>query len=1246
VVPLVVPAQVHAGLAGLARSQGVTLFMVVQAATAVLLSKLGGGEDIPAGTAVAGRTDTALDDLIGFFVNTLVLRTDVSGDPSFAVLLGRVREFWLGALEHQDVPFERLVEELAPDRSLARHPLFQVMITVQNNAPAASGQLAGLRVTGIPAGTGMARYDLEVLLAEARGDDGAAAGLRGMVRAAADLFDPATAQLIAGWLGRVLAAVAAGPDARLHELRMLGDDERAQVVVGWNDTAVPVPDVTLVGLLAGRVAGCPDAVAVVCGGVALSYAGLWERAGRVAGWLAGAGAGPERVVAVAVDRSAELVVMLAGVLRAGAAYLPLDPAYPAGRVGFMLADARPAAVLTSAAVLASGVLAGLAGGVPVLVTDDPQAGAVLAGAAAGDVGEAGRAAGLVPGQLAYVIYTSGSTGRPKGVGVTHRSVAALLGGTGERFGFGPGDVWSWFHSVAFDFSVWEIWGALVYGGRLVVASFEVSRSPGEFAGLLAREQVTVLCQTPSAFYQLVQAGAGPGGAGVRAPLRRVVLGGEALDAGRLRGWQAGHRGGGPVLVNMYGITETTVHVTYRAVDAGGTVPSGGSLIGQPIANTRCYVLDAFLQPVPAGVAGELYVAGAGLARGYLGRAGLTAGRFVACPFAAGGGRMYRTGDLARWTAGGELVYLGRADDQVQVRGFRVEPGEVEAVLTGCPGVARVVVAARQDVPGGTRLVAYLVLSPGGDRGAGDLAVAVREYAAARLPGYMVPAAVVVLAELPLTGSGKVDRGALPAPDYAAGAGTGRGPASVREELLCGVFAQVLGVDRVGPQDSFFELGGHSLLAVRLAGQVRAVLGAELAVRTVFDAPTPERLAVRLEQASPARAALVPQTRSERVPVSFAQQRLWFIAQLEGPSALYNMPLALRLDGALDAGALEAALGDVIGRHEALRTVFWAADGQPYQRVLDMAEAGWRLPVTAVAGEDLRAVVAEIAAEPFDLGADIPVRARLLAAGAGVHVLVLVIHHIATDGWSNGILSRDVSVAYAARLAGRAPGWAPLPVQYADYAMWQRELLGDPEDPGSVLSEQVAWWREVLAGAPAELALPADRPRPAEPVHRGHAVPLVVPAGVHAGLAGLARSQGVTLFMVVQAATAVLLSRLGGGEDIPAGTAVAGRTDTAVDDLVGFFVNTLVLRTDVSGDPSFGELLGRVREFWLGALEHQDVPFERLVEELAPDRSLARHPLFQVLVIVQNNAPATGQLAGLKACQLPTGTGMSRFDLEV
>ena len=1217
-----VPAGVHGQLAGLARAHGVTMFMVIQAALAVLLSRLGAGEDIPVGVAIAGRTDEALQDLVGFFINTLVVRADLSGDPTFAQLLGRVREAGLGAFDHQDVPFERLVEVLAPARSVARHPLFQVMLVVQNNATAAS-VLPGLRAASLPSGTAAARFDLEVSLGEVFAADGAQAGLRGEVIVAADLFDPGTAGRLAQRLVRVLAAVAADPQARLRAVGVLGEAERGQVLEEWNDTAAAVPSATLPELFAARAAVCPDAVAVVDGVVHVSYRELDERSGRLAHHLRAAGAEPERVVAVVMGWSAGLVTALLGVVRSGAAFLPVDPGYPAERVSFMLADAGPAAAVADA------ITAGLAGAVPVVtVAGLSEAGMVN--------GLAGQEA-LLPGHRAYVIYTSGSTGVPKGVAGTHGAVLNRLAWMWREFPFGRGEVCAGTAAPGFVDVVWQVFGPLLAGVRVAVAGEEDVRDPARLARLVAAQGVTRVGVVPS----LLRAVLAAGDAGRWSRVAWWAVSGEELPAPLAERFGAALPWAG--LVNLYGSTEVMADATASVCPPGRTGPVP---IGRPVANTQVFVLDGFLQPVPPGVAGELYVAGAGLARGYLGRAGLTGQQFIACPFGAGGQRMYRTGDLARWTGDGELVFCGRADGQVKIRGFRVEPGEVEAVLGAHPHVAQAVVAVREDVPGDKRLAAYLVHSGGEGRDDEALAAVVREYAAARLPGYMLPATMTVLAQVPLTPNGKVDRAALPAPGYAGVAG-GRGPVTVAEEILCQVFAEILGLPSVGAEDDFFALGGHSLLATRLVSRIRVVLGAEVAVGVVFEAPTVAGLAARLAGAAPARAALAARARPERVPLSFAQQRLWFLAQLEGPSATYNIPVVRRLAGELDAAALGAALGDVIGRHEVLRTIFPAdGDGQPFQQVLPVAEAGWELPVAEVAEEDLAGAVAELAGYRFDLAAEIPVRARLLAAGPGVLVLVVVIHHIATDGWSMGPLARDISVAYEARRAGRAPGWAPLPVQYADYALWQREWLGEEDDPGSVLAGQVAYWREALAGIPEELALPADRPRPAVPSHRGHAAAVEVPAGVHGQLAAVARAHGVTLFMVVQAALAVLLSRLGAGEDIPVGVPVAGRTDEALEDLVGFFVNNLVVRTDLSGDPSFAQLLGRVREAGLGAFDHQDVPFERLVEVLAPARSMARHPLFQVNLAVQNNAPAAMELSGLRAAPLPAGITASRFDLEV
>ncbi|MGW3292139.1 amino acid adenylation domain-containing protein, partial [Streptomyces sp. NPDC001002] len=783
-----------------------------------------------------------------------------------------------------------------------------------------------------------------------------------------------------------------------------------------------------------------------------------------------------------------------------------------------------------------------------------------------------------------------------------------------------------FASFGFDASVLDVAVTLTSGAELVVATDEQRADAGLLAQLVRSRGVRSASVVPSLLAALEP--------GDFVGLSTVLVGAEPITAGQVEVWSAGRR-----LVNTYGPTEATVMVTTGAVEAGGTeVPMGSAN-----ADTRLYVLDDALRPVPVGVAGELYIAGVQLARGYVGRPGLTGERFVACPFEPGR-RMYRTGDRVRWTADGQLVFAGRVDEQVKIRGFRIEPGEVQAVLGAHPDLSQAAVVVREDTPGDKRLVAYVVPAEGID----GLAESVQAYAADRLPAYMVPSAVVELAVLPLTANGKLDRAALPAPDLTHV--SGRAPVTVQEELLCQAFAEVLGVPSVGMDDDFFALGGHSLLATRLVSRVRAVLGVELPIRVLFDAPTPAGSAAWLGQAAPGRSALVARSRPERVPLSFAQQRLWFLGQLEGPSATYNIPLAVRLAGVLDRDALESALRDVIGRHEVLRTVFPAVDGRAAQQVLGIDEFDFELSYSEVTASDLDAEVVRAAGRAFDLASEIPVRAWLFGVGPEEHVLVLVVHHIAADGWSMGPLARDLSTAYEARCAGRAPEWMPLPVQYADYALWQRELLGEESDPDSVLAQQAKYWRGALAGAPEELTLPMDRSRPATASHRGHVAALEIPAEVHERLLAVARERGVTLFMAVQAALAVLLSKLGAGDDIPIGSTIAGRTDEAVDDLVGFFVNTLVLRTDLSGDPTLAEILDRVRETGLEAYAHQDVPFERLVEELAPARSLARHPLFQVMLTVHNTAqtgsgPAL-ELPGLHVSSLASGVGAAKFDLDV
>ncbi|WP_433325335.1 non-ribosomal peptide synthase/polyketide synthase [Spirillospora sp. CA-294931] len=1197
-VPLELPADLHARLREVARAEGVTVFMVVQSALAVTLSRLGAGHDVPIGSTIAGRLDEALDDLVGFFVNMLVIRTDLSGDPTFADLLAQVRETGLGAFEHQDVPFERLVEELAPDRVLGRHPLFQVMLTLLNTG-SPDLALPGVEVSALPVGEQASKFDLEIVVSEVFDAEGAPAGLRGSLIVSADVFEAASAERFAGAWSRVLSGLVADPAVRVGAVEALDPAGRERLLVEWNDTGTEVAVASIPELFEAQVARAPDTVAVVADGVEVTYARLDERAGRLAGRLAGAGS----VVAVGLERGADLMVAMLGVLKAGSAYLLLDAEHPPERIAFMLRDAGVRSVVTDS---------GWAGTLP----DE-----VIRVAVDGPGTAAGRA--VVPvASAAYVIYTSGSTGVPKGVLVSHAGVSSMVEGHVRHLGVGPGSRVGQFASAAFDTFGWEWMSALLSGATLVVIPRE-RRLGAALPALLAEERVSHVTLPPAVLATLDETSID----------RDVVLvvAGEASSAEVLGRWAPGRR-----MFNSYGPAETTVDATLWRCD-----PDAGEVaIGRPVANTRVFVLDEGLRPVPEGVVGELYVAGSGLARGYVGRAGLTGERFVACPFGGAGERMYRTGDLARWTPDGQLVFAGRADEQVKIRGQRIEPGEIESVLAGHPEVAHAAVVVREDASGDRRLVAYVVAA--GTTG-------LREFAAERLPQYMVPSAFVAMDALPITVNGKLDRAALPAPDYGTGARTGRAPATAAEETLCRAFAEVLGLEAVGVDDDFFESGGHSLLAIRLLSRVRALLGVEVPVRTLFEAPTAAALAARLAEAGEARSALVPVARPERVPLSFAQRRLWFLARLEGPSATYNSPVVLRLTGELDRAALEAALRDVLERHEVLRTVFPSAQGEPHQWVLPVAETGFGLPVLEVAADDVPDAVAEACRYAFDLSAEIPLRACLFAVAPDEHVLVLLVHHIASDGWSWAPLARDVSVAYAARREGGAPDWTPLPVQYADYALWQRELLGDEDDPGSVLARQMAYWRETLAGAPVEMALPFDRPRPAAASHRGHRAPLELPAETHARLLKVARDRGATPFMVLQAAMAVMLNRLGAGTDLPIGSAVAGRLDEALDDLVGFFVNTLVIRTDLSGDPTFAEVLERVRVRGVEAFEHQDVPFERLVEDLAPARSLARHPLFQVTLTLQNNARAALDLHGLRAVGMSAdrpGTAAAKFDLDV
>jgi amino acid adenylation domain-containing protein len=1214
---IALPGELLERLRELARSEDATLYMVVLAAFQVLLSKYSGSKDIVVGSPIAGRARKEVAELIGFFVNTLVLRTDLGGDPSFREVLGRVREATLGAYEHQELPFDKLVAELRPERSLSHSPIFQVSFALQDAGDSSRG-LAELSTEGIDAGLADAKFDLFLALAAT------GSGLRGGLSYRTDLFEAGTIERMVGHLERVLEQAAADADARLSRMELLGGAERSTVVEAWNRTERPWPrGVCVHELFAARVRERPDAVAMVWGEEELTYRDLDARSSQLARHLVRLGVGPDARVGVLLERSAELIVSLLAVLKAGGAYVPLDPGYPAERLRLMMRDSGVRVLVSR------GDLASLVPESDLAVVHLDQAAAALAS----ESSEAPRS-GATAENLAYIVYTSGSTGTPKGIMVGHRQVVQLVVET-DFVQLRPGDRIAQASNAAFDALTFEVWGAFLNGAILVGIPQDVLLSPVAFRALLREQRVTTIFLTTALLNQLSHEVPD-----IFAPVREVLFGGQAVDADSVR--RVLKAGRPRRLLHMYGPTETTTFCLYEEVEHVAedalNVP-----LGHATGNQRIYLLDSALNPVPVGVPGEAYVGGGGVARGYLDRPGLTAERFVPDPFSAEpGARMYRTGDRMRWRGERTLEFVGRLDDQVKIRGFRIEPGEVESALSTHAAVREAWVIVREDRPGDRRLVAYVV----GEVEAEEVRAFLRE----SLPEYMVPAAVMVLERLPLTPNGKVDRKALPVPEYGAAEESHVAPRTPVEEVLAGIWSEVLGLARVGVRDSFFELGGHSLIAVRVVSRIRAVFGVELPLRALFEGPTVAELAVRVEEMRRAEVPMlppvVPVERTGALPVSFAQERLWFLDRLEPGSATYNIPVAWRLGGALDEAALEHALGEIVRRHEALRTTFADRDGTPVQVVAPFG--GFALSIddlSHIADADREAEVRRRAGEearrPFDLSAGPLFRAALLRVGEEDRVLLLSMHHIVSDGWSMGVLFRELSALYAAYREGRESPLRELSVQYADYAVWQREQL-----EGDMLDRQLSYWRERLAGAPKVLDLPTDRPRPAVRTHRGASVSTELSAEVLEGLQALGRSEGATLYMTLLGAFQVLLSRYSGSEDVVVGSSIAGRTRGEVEALIGFFVNTLVLRTDLSGDPSFREVLRRVREVTLGAYEHQELPFEKLVAELQPERSMSHSPLFQVSFSL-NNAEGSGPgLSGLRTGSAYAGSEAAKFDLSL
>ncbi|RKG94450.1 amino acid adenylation domain-containing protein, partial [Corallococcus carmarthensis] len=1176
----------------------------------VLMARYSGQEDVTVGSPMAGRTRGEVEGLIGLFVNAQVLRTRVAPDASFRTLLRQVRETVLGAQEHQELPIERLVEELKPERIPGRTPFFQVMLTYQASFRG-SASVEGVKLEALELDTFSAKFDLTLQVLETD------AGLKGYLEYTTDLFTPSTAARMAEHLRVLLEGAVAQPHEAVARLPLLTTAERHEMLVEWNATRAPFPEACMHSLFEAQVHREPESLAAVFEGTQLTYAQLDARANQLAHALRRRGVGPEVRVALSVERSLDVVIGLLGILKAGGAWVPVDPLLPRERLAFMLEDSAAQVLVTQQP----------------LVDRFPEA--LHARALCLDTERESLAkeptdapvTGVTPANMAYLLYTSGSTGTPKGTAVEHRSVANLVTHEAVAYGIGPGSRVLQFASLSFDLSVEEIFTTLCNGATLVLAPLEKLMPGAPLPVLLREQELSVVSLTPAALAATSSDGL--------PKVRTVISGGEALPADVVARWAPGRR-----LLNTYGPTEATVIATFGEAVADGNVPS----IGKPLANVRVYVLDPHGQPVPVGVRGELHIGGVGVARGYAGRPALTAERFVPDGLSGEeGARLYRTGDVVRWRADGQLDFVGRIDAQVKVRGFRIELGEVENALRAAPAVKDAVVLAREDSPGDKRLVAYVV-------GEALDVTALRAHLKQHLPEYMVPAAFVSLETLPLTSNGKVDRKALPAPDASTlrASHAYEAPATPLEEKLAALWSEVLRVPTVGRTDNFFELGGHSLLATQLVARVRAALDVELPLRALFEAPTIAALAERLQRsATGSRLPSLTRTRTEGpLPLSFAQQRLWFLDQLTPDDSSYNLPVALRLIGRLDVEALRRAFEALVARHEALRTTFFEEEGQPFQRI--HAPAEWALPVedlssleeSARDAETLRLATRE-ARQPFHLVHGPLLRTALLKLAEEAHVLLVTMHHIVSDGWSMGVLIRELASLYESFSGGRAPSLPPLPVRYADFALWQRQWL-----QGETLDAQLGYWKRQLAGAPSALELPTDRPRPADKSLRGATLPVHFASELTDSLRSLAQSEGATPFMLLLSAFQLLLSRYSGQDDVSVGSPIAGRTHTEAEGLIGFFVNTLVLRAQVNPLATFRELLAQVKATTLGAYEHQHVPFEKLVEVLQPSRDLSRSPLFQVMLVLQNAPAEALRVPGMAFQPIPLEGNSSRFDLSL
>ncbi len=1221
---LTLSRELSEGLRQLSKQEGATLFMTLLAAFQILLGRYSGQDEIVVGSPIAGRNRTEIEGLIGFFINTLVLRTSLKGEPGFREFLGRVKNSALGAYAHQDLPFEKLVAELQPERDLGRNPLFQVMFQFQNTANAEL-ELNDLVVAPLDVSTETAKFDLMLAAREENGQ------VVCVIEYSSELFAGKTIERMLEQYATLLVAVVASPDEQISKLSLMTESERRQLSHEWNATAVEFAELKagpgIHQLFAQQAAQTPSAVALICSGEHLTYGELNRRANQLGRYLRRKGAGPETRIAICLERSLDMIVSLLAVLKAGAAYVPLEPGHPLERRSFILDDSRSSMILTQS---------NLGQCLPecnasVLALDELQS---ELDAESGEDFDSGTTVA----NAAHVLYTSGSTGRPKGVISSHAASLNRFAWMWHAYPFSKGEVCCQKTSLSFVDSIWEVFGPLLRGVPLLIVPREVVKDPQLLLATLAQNKVSRLVLVPSLLRVILEA------AGQSQPqlsnLRYCVCSGETLS----RQLAASFRKTLPAttLINLYGSSEVAADVTCYEVN--GSEGLNEIPIGRPIANTQAYVLDHKLQLAAVGVPGEIFVGGEGLARGYLERADLTAERFLPNPFGHGE-RLFRTGDLGRYLADGNIEYRGRRDHQVKIRGFRIELAEIETALTAHSQVRETVVIARTDVHGEKQLVAYVVAND--QTGVEEL----RRHLRAKLPEYMMPALFVMLDELPLTPSGKLDRLALPEPGKAFDREDFVAPRTPTEDVLAGIWREVLDVDQVGIHDDFFSLGGHSLLLTRIASRIRDTFAIELSLRSLFEAATVAQSAELIEKAlrlsgQNESLPLMAGSRGHELPLSFAQERLWFFDQLEPGSAAYNIPRALRLKGQLDHSALQRSAAAIFARHEVLRTRFGSLDGRPVLSVADQLAveipiiAINQLPV-AVRDEKVKQLVAAETSKPFDLSRRPLLRLLLLQLTSEEHILVMTMHHIVSDGWSIGLVLGELVSGYNALVSGSKANLPPLPIQYADYAAWQRDNL---ERAG--FKRQLEYWRAQLEGAPALINLPTDRPRLAPRSFQGARHPVRIAGEIVAGLKEIGRRGHATLFMTLLAGFQMTLACLTGDEDIVVGSPTAGRNRAEVEDLIGYFVNTLVLRTSLAGEPTFRNALERVRETALGAYVNQDVPLEKLLEELKLPRSLEFNPLFQVWFVLQNAPGEQQSWHELTAEPVEIESTSTRHDLQL